>query len=511
MAYKSILGRSFGKFAAGGGAQQGAMNGEMMATQQAMGEAQLMEMQRKAQAEERTRMDAEAAKGEQLAAPTIRRLMMAAGQVPTDQDVADTTTFMQTGQAPQKFDPNAGPAMPAPWGDKKQLGMLAQRFAAVTGARAGDFKSPEDLFKAMGTQAETNYGAQVYGGNDPTAVAQFNSKNPEQVSRSRLFEDIRSGKITPQQGAEIVGAIEGNGAYGADGSGMVFNKITGAVDNRSPLAQATIEQRRAAAERDRRPASAGKSIVRDTADGLMMIDPSTGAATPVMDENGQPMRGKATDKPMTEGQAKANLFGTRMQEADKIITELEGKYSQTAINAVSGAESIPIIGGILGMAGNAMLPKEAQQAEQAQRDFINAVLRRESGAVISDSEFASARKQYFPQPGNDKDVIAQKARARQTAIQGLLAEVPDGKRLNVQPQAPSVSASGLQTSPTRVSPGDQRSMDSDRVKVIQNEYANAKDPQLKQALARELQKLGAPVPAAPAAPAAGGWTYIGKE
>ena len=178
---------------------------------------------------------------------------------------------------------------------------------------------------------------------------------------------------------------------------------------------------------------------------------------------------------------------------------------------MSGAESIPIIGGILGMAGNAMLPKEAQQAEQAQRDFINAVLRRESGAVISDSEFASARKQYFPQPGNDKDVIAQKARARQTAIQGLLAEVPDGKRLNVQPQAPSVSASGLQTSPTRVSHGDQRAMDSDRVKVIQNEYANAKDPQLKQALARELQKLGAPVPAAPAAPAAGGWTYIGKE
>ena len=108
-------------------------------------------------------------------------------------------------------------------------------------------------------------------------------------------------------------------------------------------------------------------------------------------------------------------------------------------------------------------------------------------------------------------MIAQKARARQTAIQGLLAEVPDGKRLNVQPQAPSVSASGLQTSPTRVSHGDQRAMDSDRVKVIQNEYANAKDPQLKQALARELQKLGAPVPAAPAAPAAGGWTYIGKE
>lgn len=38
-----------------------------------------------------------------------------------------------------------------------------------------------------------------------------------------------------------------------------------------------------------------------------------------------------------------------------------------------------------------------QQYEQAKTNFVNAVLRRESGAKISDEEFDSAEKQYFVQ------------------------------------------------------------------------------------------------------------------
>ena len=80
-----------------------------------------------------------------------------------------------------------------------------------------------------------------------------------------------------------------------------------------------------------------------------------------------------------------------------------------------------------GAAANATFanPQE-QQIEQAQRDFINAALRRESGAVISDAEFANARQQYFPQPGDSKQVIDQKRRNREMAIQGILMEVPKG-------------------------------------------------------------------------------------
>ena len=71
--------------------------------------------------------------------------------------------------------------------------------------------------------------------------------------------------------------------------------------------------------------------------------------------------------------------------------------------------------------GNYLVSENFQLAEQAQRDFINASLRRESGAAIAPSEFESARRQYFPQPGDSPAVLAQKARNRATQIEGIRA------------------------------------------------------------------------------------------
>jgi hypothetical protein len=39
-----------------------------------------------------------------------------------------------------------------------------------------------------------------------------------------------------------------------------------------------------------------------------------------------------------------------------------------------------------------------QSQKQAEQNFINAILRKESGAAISPSEYKNAEKQYFPQP-----------------------------------------------------------------------------------------------------------------
>ncbi len=153
---------------------------------------------------------------------------------------------------------------------------------------------------------------------------------------------------------------------------------------------------------------------------LMTIPGTTQPLRPAKDPN--------ADKPLNDSQAKALLFGSRMQEAEKVLTGLEGKYSPSAINAKSAAESTPLIGGLAGMAGNAMLSDAGQQAEQAQRDFINAVLRRESGAAISAGEFENARKQYFPQPEDKPGNLAQKRANRQLAIKGLLQEVPASQR-----------------------------------------------------------------------------------
>lgn len=121
----------------------------------------------------------------------------------------------------------------------------------------------------------------------------------------------------------------------------------------------------------------------------------------------------------TEFQGKSAVFGARAAEADKILTGLQGKYSPIGIGAKQAAGNVPVVGGVLGAVGNMALSPESQMAEQAQRDFVNAMLRQESGASIAPAEFENARKQYFPQPGDSAAVIKQKDRNRAIAIQGL--------------------------------------------------------------------------------------------
>jgi len=152
----------------------------------------------------------------------------------------------------------------------------------------------------------------------------------------------------------------------------------------------------------------------DTERGVV-VDRRKGTASQVLDANGQPLGGK--EKPLTEFQGKSAAFADRALLADQALSRLE--YSPAAINSKQAVGRTPLIGGALEAATNAMLPAQTQQAEQAQRDFVNAVLRQESGAAIGASEFDNARRQYFPQPGDSPDVIAQKAANRQTAITGL--------------------------------------------------------------------------------------------
>jgi len=123
-------------------------------------------------------------------------------------------------------------------------------------------------------------------------------------------------------------------------------------------------------------------------------------------------------KPLNEGQANARLYGNRMTTSHNIVNKLESdgkpKYNPLTIKAI-----------ITGPAGfsdfaYAQANTDTQSAAQAMRDFINATLRRESGAAISASEYDSAMKQYFPQIGEDKTVTAQKRANRETAIQGIM-------------------------------------------------------------------------------------------
>lgn len=124
-----------------------------------------------------------------------------------------------------------------------------------------------------------------------------------------------------------------------------------------------------------------------------------------------------------EAQSKDSGYANRMFRAEGILRDpkIEGSADKDG-NWVGGASTDfwSNIGGKLpGYAANYMSGPDFQKFDQARRDFVNAVLRRESGAAISASEFDNATKQYFPQPGDSKEKIAEKRKNRQDAIAGV--------------------------------------------------------------------------------------------
>ena len=127
-------------------------------------------------------------------------------------------------------------------------------------------------------------------------------------------------------------------------------------------------------------------------------------------------------KPLTESQGKAAGFGVRANDADATIREIGGGGEVQPGVIKRAAEAVPFMGSALGTLTNWTQSEEQQKVEQAQRNFINAVLRRESGAVISPEEFDNARKQYFPQPGDEPGTVAQKDANRQATIAALKTE-----------------------------------------------------------------------------------------
>lgn len=139
---------------------------------------------------------------------------------------------------------------------------------------------------------------------------------------------------------------------------------------------------------------------------------------------------------LNEQQGQAVGFGTRAKEASEILKNLENKgvkdvgVTRTAIASTLGMT--PLIGDKLEQnamtALNATASKDQQATLQARKNFATAILRKESGASISPTEFADVDRIYFPQPGDSKDLLAQKQRARDLAIQSLEVQAGPGAR-----------------------------------------------------------------------------------
>lgn len=117
---------------------------------------------------------------------------------------------------------------------------------------------------------------------------------------------------------------------------------------------------------------------------------------------------------LTEGQSKDLQYYSRGNAANR---ELASNGAALTGTLDSFIRSIPVIG--QSAVGNSLVSNDRQLAEQSGSEFVNAILRKDSGAALTPDEVANYGKTYLPQSGDGEPVLKQKQEARTRAMQGI--------------------------------------------------------------------------------------------
>lgn len=145
-------------------------------------------------------------------------------------------------------------------------------------------------------------------------------------------------------------------------------------------------------------------------------------------------QGKVTDTQRT-----AAGYADRMKAAEDRMSGVTDAAKPGFMEVVAG--SLP--GAVGKDAANLARGKERQQYRQAQEDWVRAKLRKESGAVIADEEMDREIRTYFPQIGDEPEVIARKVESRKLATEGMAnagANAPTAYAGQAQAGLPTASA-----------------------------------------------------------------------
>jgi hypothetical protein len=123
--------------------------------------------------------------------------------------------------------------------------------------------------------------------------------------------------------------------------------------------------------------------------------------------------------PFTEGQRKDAMFALRMKNS---IEEME-RLEDAGFDPRNFTESVVVERGpfIPDIAENFLLSPQYQLYKRAMNDFAMAQLRKDTGAVINDSEMDWMRTSIQPLPGDSDEVIAAKRRARREYLASMKA------------------------------------------------------------------------------------------
>lgn len=125
--------------------------------------------------------------------------------------------------------------------------------------------------------------------------------------------------------------------------------------------------------------------------------------------------GTGPEKPekFTEGQRSAAAFSYRTAQASNELRQLESQGIRTPSAQV-------LLGD--GTLNTAIRSQTDRQFMQAARNWLAPILRKDTGAAVTDTEMVYYMDIYIPRPGDGPEVLAQKARARADAERALRAQ-----------------------------------------------------------------------------------------
>lgn len=126
-------------------------------------------------------------------------------------------------------------------------------------------------------------------------------------------------------------------------------------------------------------------------------------------------REKSSKPPeLKDWQVQSATYGRRLAQAENVFSDLENQGYDRGTFGEGAKDLLSAVPGV-----GHLTSENLKRQQQAERNFITATLRKESGAAISASEFKNAEQQYFPRAGDSPEVLAQKRANRQQVVEGM--------------------------------------------------------------------------------------------
>lgn len=281
------------------------------------------------------------------------------------------------------IDSNAGPAMPMSVPQAMRAGLGLQEIQALMPAKA------ENPFGKVDPKDFT-----------PESVRKFAlTKNyADLVPRTRVeFVDGRAvdpfatapGTVLPRQSNPVADLL-----VPGPGGQLVPNKPL--IDAKKQLVPPGVS------------VSYGAPVAgTDTAGNPVFFQPDKAGGQPNIVPGVKPPQ---KDSALTEAQAKATTFMSQMKAAEKELSGIPIDPTKTWSQV-----DVALAGGLTNFAAS----PAAQRARQAQEQWSESFLRFKTGAAATKDEVILNVRTFFPQPGDSADVIEQKQRMRQQAVQDI--------------------------------------------------------------------------------------------